>query len=506
MYQSLIDSVIAERQLATDFEKEVLLEAERAAKTNATVISDSSRLDLRSEELVTIDDPQASDFDDAVGCEQTADDEFLLTVVIADVAAYVSKDSLLDQTARARANSVYLPGRVFPMLPPILSSDICSLSPHADRAGLACQVLIKAGAIQRYRFARCVMCSKHRLSYEEAEAMIHQQSEAEVQSIPRLDRMATQLRRQRREAGGMVLALSEKQCIVDEQEQAVQVVERHPNRARHLIEEAMIMANRCAADFLIRNKKLALHRIHETPPAENIQRLRAVLQTLNLPFLRLPSGQLKAADFSDLLEAVEIKNKSLLPILLPLVLGTLARAQYAPNETMGHFGLACEKYLHFTSPIRRYPDLLAHRAIIAVLDGGECDYTADELTTIGKHCSEQETQADKASWDCHRKLLCHQALPYQGGVYDGYISTLLKFGFFVHIPDLGIDGMVRFSSMAGYWRFDEKKYHISNNAEQAVLMVGNRLKVRIESINAEKGQVDLSLVNFANAASSLAAG
>lgn len=502
MYQSLIDSVVSERQFATEFSQAVLAEAAAAAKSD--IFADSDRLDLRAEELVTIDDPQASDFDDAVGCVPAgnggSDDELMLTVVIADVAAYVAKDSLLDEAARERANSVYLPERVFPMLPPVLSSNICSLSPQQERAGVACQILLKNGEVQRYRFARCLIKSKRRLTYEEAEEIIHQKENAEVRSLPHLDRLAQTMRAKRRAAGGMVLAVSEKQCVIDEQQGSVKFVTKHAHRARQLIEEAMILANRCAADFLIRNKKLTLHRIHETPPLENIQRLRAVLQTLRL---RLPSGTLQAADFSNILETVEAQNKPLLPILLPLVLGTLARAQYAPNETAGHFGLACPQYLHFTSPIRRYPDLLAHRAILSVLEGTELDYTAEELTTLGKHCSEQETQADKAGWDCYRKLLCAQAMPYQGGVYDGYVSTLMKFGFFVHIPDLAIDGMVRYASMAGYWRFDEKKYVVSNDRTQSTLMVGNPIKVKIETINPEKGQVDLTL---AHAAETLAAG
>lgn len=498
MYKNLVDSVVADYELTPGFSAAELAEAKQAA---AAGVSESGRLDLREMCFVTIDDPQASDFDDAVHCEclesEDGSEEFLLSVVIADVAAYVKPGSALDTAAARRGNSVYLPGQTFPMLPPVLSSDTCSLLPATNKAGVLCQIHTKNAHIHRYRFARCVINSKRRLSYEEAEAMVAQPpgnfATPEAKSLVALDQLAQILRRQRREGGGMVLALPEKKCWVDNDD--LQVTDSQYNRARQLIEEAMILANRCAADFLIRNKQPALHRIHMRPPAENIAQLKAVLTPFHL--LLAGGGTPQASDFSDLLETVEAKDPRLLPILLPHVLGALARAEYTPDETTGHFGLACDRYLHFTSPIRRYPDLLAHRAIIAVLENSGVAYTPAELAEVGKHCSEQEKQADKASWDCHRKLMCSQAVHYQGGTYEGDISGFLKFGFFVRIPELELDGMVRFAQLRGYWQFDEKSYTATAGDEQEALTLGMRVKVKIDVVNAERGRVDLSLVNVA---------
>lgn len=499
MHSELIDTVVSERGFATKFSPEEEQAAEQSAEQAATKAAAApndggNRLDYRDKELITIDGADAHDFDDAVGCRRQAHGGILLTVAIADVSAYFAPDSPLDAAAQQRGNSVYLPDRVLPMLPARLSNDACSLRPREDRLCLCCEMDFDADArLNKYRFFRAVIRSATRMTYDEAADVMEGRTASTLATPALLWELGRRLREQRAARGGMLLEKPEKYCEIVRKnggEKELKIGTRQRNVAHWAIEEAMIAANRCAADFLICHKRPALHRIHTKPSAEKIRQLSETLSPMgfNLP------ARPQAADFATVLMAAEARDVALGDALTPLVLGTLSRAEYAPDEKTGHFGLACERYMHFTSPIRRYPDLLTHRAIVAVMEGRESPFDAGQLMAVGSHCGEAEVNADKAGWESRQRLLCEEAKGMIGCEYEGYVSGVAPMGFFVSVGELGIDGMVRFSNLSGYWRCDAKK--TSASSDDATIRIGDKINAQLVAIMSEKGRADFIASDF----------
>ena len=486
MYKELVDGVVAERGFITHFSEEEEKLAAEAAVADRDL---STRVDYRDRELITIDDENARDFDDAVGCRSLPDGRVLLTVAIADVSTYVAAGSPLDAAARQRGNSVYLPDRVIPMLPETLSNDACSLQPQKDRLGLCCQMQFTVGGeLERYRFFSAIIRSAKRMNYDEAAALMHGDIASDFATPTLLWQIAKGLRQQRQQRGGMLLEVPERYCTIDG-DGKLHTGSKNRNIAHWAIEEAMIAANRCTADFLIQHHRPALHRIHAKPSAEKVKQLANTLMPLGIALPQQPT----AADFAAALAAAEARDKTLFEALTPLVLGTLARAEYVPDEKTGHFGLACERYTHFTSPIRRYPDLLTHRALIAAMNNDDSPYAAGELAGIGAHCGETEITADKAGWDSRQRLLCIEVQKMIGCEYEGYVSGILANGFFVTVADLGIDGMVRLAALPGYWKSDTQKKIITSPDGATTIAIGNKIDVKLTSVLPEKGRVDLTL-------------
>lgn len=483
MYRELVDSVVAERGFLVGFSE---VEEEAARRAAAVPLGAEGRKDLRGQALITIDGEDARDFDDAVGMRRLEDGGLELTVAIADVAAYVEAGGALDAAAAKRGNSVYLPDRVLPMLPAVLSDGACSLKPNEDRWCLCCVMQMDGeGNVVRYRFFRGIMRSARRMNYDEAAAIMHGDVACEMETPALLWELAQRLRRQRMARGAMMLEKPEKACTVDD-EGRLRAGDQPRNIAHWAIEEAMIAANRCAADLLVQRRRPALHRIHAKPAADKVRLLADALLPMGIRFPLNPA----AADFGLALDEAEKIDPALAEALTPLVLGTLSRAEYAPKEEVGHFGLACARYAHFTSPIRRYPDLLTHRAILAVLAGEESPLAAGELTAVGAHCGETETAADKAGWDSRQRLLCVAAEKLIGCEYEGYVSGMAGAGFFVTVGDLGIDGMVRFASLPGYWRVNVDKRTATAPDGSVVLTVATKVNVRLSAVVPEKGRVD----------------
>ena len=472
---ALIDEVVAAHELPGDFSAELTQSAIHAAKNPVEV----SREDFRELHLFTIDGEDARDFDDAVAAAPLPNGGFRLWTAIADVAAFVKDGSPLDKEARRRGNSVYFPDRVLPMLPDALSNDACSLSPDQDKLCLLCEMDIVDGEVKKYRFARGIMRSRRRLTYEDAADGMQN----DVRPLTDLAAAGKALRQARKENGAFMMERPEWQAIIADGETTLRECRR--NKAHWVIEECMIAANRCAADFVIRRRLPTLHRIHRKPSTENVRNLSRLLGGLGVDFPARPV----AADFGRALEAIVAKDEGLADCIVPVLLGTLSRAEYAPDEKTGHFGLSCSRYLHFTSPIRRYPDLLVHRAIIAGLSKQNKQKVAvGDLAALGAHCSQTETAADKAGWDCRQRLLCHRAMAHVGQEFDAMVSGVAPFGIFVAVRELGVDGMIRLSSLPGYWRYDEKKREISANGR--VLGLGMRLRTRLASAMPEKGRAN----------------
>lgn len=495
MYKALISGVVSERGFITEFSQDAQRAAESAARETSRR-PQNGRADLRDLPFVTIDGADAHDFDDAVYCRpadnSSEDGSYFLTVAIADVSAYVPPQTPLDDEARARGTSVYLPDRVIPMLPHCLSGGSCSLLPGEDRLCLCCEMEVRSGDIHRYRFFRAVIRSAKRLTYDEASAIMRGDSEQPLPSpappalaaLPLLWQVAEQFRQKRAARGSMLLERPEQTLTVtDKDELQAGLMERH--LSHWAIEEAMLAANRCAADFIIQKRYPSLHRTHARPTAEKVALLQEALSPLRLS---LPSKP-RAADFAAVMEAAEARDPELANVLLPLVLGTLARAEYAPDENTGHFGLACARYTHFTSPIRRYPDLITHRVLLAALADAPPPMSPDALRAAGEHCTAAEVNADKATWECRQRLLCVAAQDKLGYEYEGYVSGVTSHGVFVTAPALGIDGMVRLSTLPGYWQSDVKKRLVVSPDGQ-VWSIGHKINVQVSSIVPEKGRVD----------------
>ncbi|MGU9951116.1 MAG: ribonuclease R family protein [Gammaproteobacteria bacterium WSBS_2016_MAG_OTU1] len=475
----MIDGVVEKSGFPTKFSAALNQAAQHAINNVAT---DSSREDFRRTDFFTIDGADARDFDDAVYCTEAAGGSFRLLVAIADVAAFVLPNSALDVEAQKRGNSVYLPDRVLPMLPAALSDDVCSLRVDEDKFCLVCEMQIRDGEVQQYRFVRGIMRSKQRFTYEQATAEMNKN----VRVMKNLAAVARQLRQKRRDNGAFMMERPEGQVCIEENKVRLQLNAR--TEAHIAIEECMIATNCCAADFLIRRHLPALHRIHKKPSADGVRKLKQTLKSLNIDFPQRP----QAADFGEVMEKITAIDETLANCLTPVVLGALSRAEYAADEKTGHFGLACSRYLHFTSPIRRYPDLLTHRAILAGLASEKITFT--ELRQIGAHCSQTEITADKAGWECRQRLLCWQAQKHVGLEFDAVISGAVHFGIFVSVAELGVDGMLKLSSLPGYWRHNEETNQFVHSKSGTTLGLGSHLRLRLAAVSAEKGRADFELV------------
>ena len=454
----------------------------------------AQRRDIREWSLVTIDGEDAHDFDDAVFCEPLTGGKFRLVVCIADASHYVAEQSAIDREAARRGNSVYLPGRTLPMLPEKLSNGICSLKPDLDRLCIGCEIHLRAdGQTVRYRFFEGVMRSRRRFTYDEAADIMEEKAptkngddESLRGSLLCLRDACMALRSFRSVKGSMQIELPENTVKIAPGGKIE--IDRVWRRISHqVIEEAMLVANCCAADYFSRARRPSLRRTHPAPAPDRVARLRGAVSALGF---RMPVKP-RAADFAELLEKMRKRDWRIADALCPLVLGTLRRAEYSVSED-GHFGLAVLHYLHFTSPIRRYPDLLAHRAMRAAMRG-EPEYRPTQAwETIGEHCTATEHAADKLSWRVKARLVSLAARDRVGEVFDVYISGVTFFGVFLLAPDLLLEGLARLSDFSGYYRFDEEKTQLVAARSGRVLHLGQRLSARLVAADPRTGRADFA--------------
>ncbi len=458
------------------------------------------RVDLRKLPLVTIDGEDARDFDDAVYCQPTPKG-WRLIVAIADVSHYVKPDSALDQEALNRGNSVYFPQRVIPMLPEILSNELCSLVPDEDRLCMVCEMLVnREGRVIRSRFYEGVMRSHARLTYTQVAAMLVDRDPA-VRAryrrlLPHLEELYAvyQALRQARERRGAMDFETEEYRIVFGEGRKIERLERVVRTDAHrLIEECMIAANAAAARFLDRRKIPYLRRIHEGPDSEKVAEVRQFLAELGL---RLPGGpKPEPGDFMAVLR--QAQGRPDYHLIQTVLLRTMPPAVYSP-EKKGHFGLALDAYTHFTSPIRRYPDLLTHRAIRHVLRGGrpeEFFYSEPQLQAIGEHCSMTERRADEASWDVIAWLKCEYMRDKVGEAFEGVISAVTSFGFFVELKDIFVEGLVHISTLGqDFYHFDPLRHCLVGERTHVTYRIGDVVRVRVARVDLDERKIDLELV------------
>ncbi|HEY4371926.1 MAG TPA: ribonuclease R [Burkholderiales bacterium] len=460
------------------------------------------RRDIRDLPLVTIDGEDARDFDDAVYCEPEKGGRgkaggFRLLVAIADVSHYVKPGAPLDVDARERATSVYFPRRVIPMLPEKLSNGLCSLNPEVDRLVMVCDMGVTAdGEIARYEFYAGVMHSQARMTYTEVAEILAdpkgaaaKKRKALVPQFQNLYQVYKTLLGARERRGAIDFESTETKMVFNDAGRIEAIVPVVRNEAHKLIEECMLAANVCAAEYLDKFKHPALFRVHLGPTPEKLENLRAFLGPLSLI---LGGGEHpQAQDYAKL--SKEIKGRPDAALISSVMLRSMQQAQYAPDN-VGHFGLSYDMYAHFTSPIRRYPDLLVHRAIKAVLK--RRTYQEDDWDALGAHCSRLERRADDASREVQSWLKCHYAAEHLGDEFDGTISGVAGFGIFVTVEPLMIDGMVHISELGrDYFNYDETHHLLRGERSGREFRFGQRVHVKIVRADADSLKIDLALLD-----------
>lgn len=468
------------------------------------------RVDLRQLPLVTIDGEDARDFDDAVYCEKKRGGGWRLWVAIADVSYYVRPGTALDNEAHQRGTSVYFPSQVVPMLPEILSNGLCSLNPQVDRLCMVCEMTISSsGKLTGYKHYEAVMNSHARLTYTkvwnilQGNPELREQYAAQVKHLEELHSMYEALETAREQRGGISFETEEAKFIFNADRRIERVERTIRNDAHKLIEECMILANIASARFVEKNQEPALFRDHDRPSEDSITSFRTVLSELGLS---LPGGtKPQPVDYADLLK--QIADRPDAEMLQTMLLRSMKQAVYDP-ENRGHFGLALASYAHFTSPIRRYPDLLLHRAIKYLLakeqgtlkgnttPNGGYHYDMQQMLQLGQHCSMTERRADEATRDVADWLKCDFMQDQVGNVFNGVISSVTGFGFFVRLSDLFIDGLVHVSTLDNdYYRFDAVGQRLIGESGGRTYRLGDAVEVRVDAVHMDERKIDFALIS-----------
>jgi len=456
----------------------------------------AGRADFTHLPLVTIDGESAKDFDDAVYCEPLDRiGSFRLVVAIADVSHYVKQGDALDLEARLRGNSVYFPRRVIPMLPEKLSNGLCSLNPKVPRLAMACDMEIDAdGDIRSYKFLPTDINPHARLTYSEVAAILdgkrnetRSQHRNLVPHITALYRLYQRLAQARARRGAIDFETIETEMIFDGRGKIARIVPVVRNDAHRLIEECMLAANVCASEFLHSRGQPMLYRIHEGPTPEKLAALRDFLASFGL---QLGGGDdPHARDYAKLLERV--KDRPDAQLLQTVMLRSLQQAVYSPDN-VGHFGLAYESYTHFTSPIRRYPDLLVHRAIKAVLQKRR--YDPGNWNELGLTCSMTERRADDATRDVVAWLKCYYMKDRVGETFRGTISGITAFGAFVALDEVYVEGLVHVTELGNdYFHFDAAKHQLTGERTRKRFRLGDRLEVTLVRVDLDTSKIDFTL-------------
>ena len=472
-----------------------------------------NRIDLRKLPFVTIDGEDARDFDDAVYCEAKKGGGWRLYVAIADVSHYVGVDSSLDREAQTRGNSVYFPDFVVPMLPEALSNGLCSLNPKVDRLAMVCEMTVStAGRVSGYQFYEAVIYSHARLTYTQVgDALAGDVAEVArpvMQHLQQLHHLYSALRSARTERGAIDFETVETRILFDETRKISQIIPVVRNDAHKMIEECMLAANVCAARFLEKHKIPALYRVHEGPREEKLENLRSFLGELGLS---LPgSEEPKPGNYQQLLQMIDGRPDS--NLIQTVMLRSLSQAKYQPDNK-GHFGLAYSAYAHFTSPIRRYPDLLVHRAIRHVIrsniesrlvqrvDGAKpipkariYPYGVADIVQMGEQSSLTERRADDATRDVTSWLKCEYLQDHVGEVFSGIVVGVTNFGLFVELKDLYVEGLVHITNLPhDYYHFEAAQHRLVGERTGQTFRLGDELKVRVAQVNLDDRKVDLAL-------------
>lgn len=489
----IIPQTILEFGLPFEFPAEVIKEAENFKEPNKQDIE--GRIDLRHLPLVTIDGEDARDFDDAVFAEKRAGGGYRVVVAIADVTHYVRLEHPLDNEAQERGTSVYFPHFVLPMLPEALSNGLCSLNPHVDRLCMVCDLkLSRAGKVTGFEFYPSVMHSKARLTYDQVAQFFDGDSTAITEdrdvrkSLNTLFQLYQTLKGLRAERHAMEFETVETYMTFDDLGGIQNILPRTRNDAHKLIEECMLLANVAAAEYALKNDIPMLYRVHEPPEFSRIQKVRDFVKLLGLSFPEQPTQK----DYQAVIEAT--KDRIDAPSIHAVLLRSMMQAYYGPNNA-GHFGLAYDAYTHFTSPIRRYPDLLLHRAIKAHLKHKPSPLSGGALEAAGTHFSATERRADEASRSVTTWLKCHYMQQHLGEEFVGTISATAEFGLFVTLKDLYVDGMVHVSQLGDdYFVFDQSSQNLVGQNRGQIFGLGDEVRIKVAGVNLAERKIDFELL------------
>ena len=511
-----IEIALREHDLPHQFSADVLEEVSAIAD-EVEESAKAPRVDLRDLPLVTIDGEDARDFDDAVYCEPKPSGGWRLWVAIADVSYYVRSKTALDEEAISRGNSVYFPSQVIPMLPEKLSNGLCSLNPDVDRLCMVCEMTISAaGNLSGSKFYPAVMRSKARFTYskvatilgvnpqqtdEESREALRAEYQPLVADLENLNQMYQTLTKARAERGAIAFETTESLFLFNQDRKIDSIIPLVRNDAHKIIEECMILANVATAKFIEKHNKPGLFRVHDKPSEDKYNNFMSYISELGLDMSSM--GERKAqpepTDYCHILE--KIAGRADQELIQTMLLRSMRQAVYQ-SENIGHFGLALPSYSHFTSPIRRYPDLVVHRVIKAILDeqaqqeanAGGHNYSPEAVIELGEQCSMTERRADDATRDVSDWLKCEYMQDHVGATFTGVVSTVTNFGIFVRLADLHIEGLVHITSLGhDYYHFDDVRMSLTGENTGAKYHIGDTVEVQVAAVNLDEKKIDLAL-------------
>ena len=500
-----IDTAIHAFGIPNEWSPELLAELD-AIPNELTEADLEDRKDLRSLNLVTIDGEDSKDFDDAVYAKRRKNG-WRLVVAIADVSHYVKVGSALDKEAFERGTSVYFPQRVIPMLPEKLSNELCSLNPKVDRLCMVCDMYIDdTGKLERSQFYQAVMNSKARLTYNQVHDILHnpdsphRETFAEfLEDLDALNGLFQVLKQAREERGALEFETTETRIVFDDERKIEKIIPVVRNEAHKIIEECMLMANVATARFLKWHKVPMLYRVHEAPGEEKLASLRTFLGDFGVQ-MDFSAEAPTAHDFAAI--AQKVQGQPYEHLVQTVLLRSMKQAVYQP-ENKGHFGLNYEYYTHFTSPIRRYPDLLIHRAIRHVWTKKPVEafeHSEAAMVGLGQHCSDMERRADEATRDAVTFLKCEYLSHRLGEEYEAVVTAATNFGLFVELADLYVEGLVHITELGeDYFHYDNARHCLKGERTGQVFRLGDKIRVQVAQVNLDDRKVDLKFISAANA-------
>jgi len=488
--------ILHESKVPIEFSEKALKEA-KSLGDEVKEADKKGRKDLRGLSLITIDGVTAKDFDDAIFVDKKPNGDFKLIVAIADVSHYVKKESTLDKEAYDKGTSVYLSNFVCPMLPEAISNGLCSLNPHVDRLAFCCEMHIsQTGEVKNYEFYEAVIQSHARVTYGQAQEFIEDGisdfKDSVKENIKNAEELSLILNEKRMSEGSVDFDLPAIKVLVDDSGEATDLVKEDRIFAHRLIEELMLITNICASKFLDKHETGQLFRIHEPPEQEDLDKLQGLLKR----FLGGGVGRIRSGfDFQKLNQKLkELERPALKDIIQGMTLRSLKQAQYSSNN-QGHFGLGFTHYAHFTSPIRRYPDLVIHRQIKSIIKK-ELSYTEDEVSSMGTILSAAEQRAVKAERKVTSIKKARFFEKHVGEDFDGYISSMAKFGLFVTLIEYPLDGLVKVDDIGGdHYVYDEDTLTLKGKRTKKVFTVGDRVKIKVAAVSVEEGKIDFILLS-----------
>lgn len=496
-----IDSIVRAHGLKEEFPRKVVEQIENIPES-VSELEIKGRKDFRDEQIYTIDGDDSKDFDDAVGVEVLENGNYRLGVHIADVTHYVTENSPLDKEAISRATSVYMVDKVIPMLPKKLSNGICSLNPDVDRLTLSCIMEINPnnGKVEKHEIVKSVIKSKARMTYTEISNLLENDDSEMlekyadfIENLKNAEELANILSKKRKKRGSIDFDFPESKIKLDNTGYPIKIEEYERRVSNRMIEEFMLLANETVAEHYFWLKSPFVYRVHENPEEEKVERLRNFISEYGYKMNKSRDG-IKPMDLQKILDSIDDREAK--QAIGTIMLRTLRQARYTP-ECLGHFGLAAEYYTHFTSPIRRYPDLQIHRIIKEHIDGKFNDkrekHYEEILEGVSNQSSTQEREAELAEREVDDYYKAVYMSNYIGEEFEGHISGITSFGAFVELPN-GVEGLVRIQDLPDYFNYFENSMTLVGENSHAVLKLGRKLKVKVVNVDIPTREIDFELV------------